>query len=384
MRIEARLEDVNQAAWDALEHGPSPFLRYGFLRALEESRSVGRGSGWQPFYLLAEQGGALVGAVAAFVKAHSYGEYIFDFGWANAAMEAGIRYYPKLVIAAPMTPATGKRLLLAKDANADRATAITDALVGAVKLLATEIGVSSIHWLFCTGEEQRELAARGLLARDSFQFHWHNRGYQHFGDFLAALQSRKRKNLTKERAKAREAFDEIVWRRGDELMPAELDALDRFYRRTTEAHGGTDYLRKGFFERLAVHLPEAMWMAQARRQADVVAGALFLEGAGGLFGRYWGTDIDAPFLHFEVAYYAGIERAIAMGLPLFEAGAQGEHKLLRGFAPAHTYSAHWFSHPALARAVGDFLPREARGIAQTMEALAEALPYRIDEPAKST
>lgn len=381
MRITTELGDVPAAAWDALDHGPSPFLRHGFLHALHASGSVGPGSGWHPFYLVAHAGDAVVGGVAAYAKSHSYGEYIFDFAWANAAHDAGIRYYPKLVIAAPMTPATGRRILLGTNLEDAMRAATQGALVGAVQTLARELGVSSTHWLFCTADEQAMLQAHGFAARRSFQFHWHNRGYGAFVDFLAALQSRKRKNLQKERARAAEAFDELVWRRGDELTPGELAAMDRFYRRTTDEHGGRDYLRPGFFEQLARHLPQEMWMLQARKHGAPIAGALFLQGPGGLYGRYWGTDVASPFLHFEVAYYAGIERAIALGLPLFEAGAQGEHKLLRGFDPSPTYSSHWLAHPGLARAVADALPREAQAVAETMAELALALPYRREDDA---
>jgi predicted N-acyltransferase len=360
------IDEVDRPAWDRLDHGPSPFLRWGFLKALEESGSIGKRTGWTPVYLLAEQGGALVGAVAAFVKTHSYGEYIFDWGWASAAQRAGIRYYPKLVVAAPATPATGTRILLARpEARAP--------LLAAVRQLADDTDCSSIHWLFCTQQEQAVLADAGYFARDTFQFHWKNRGYQTFDDFLGQLKSRKRKQLRKERAKAQAAIERLTW--VEAPSQEQLDDLDRFYRTTTDNHGGRDYLRPGFFHALAKHLPEAMRMVEVIVEGRRIAGALFLETEAALYGRYWGADTHVDLLHFETAYYAGIERAIVRGIPLFEAGAQGEHKLLRGFEPSPTYSAHWVRHPGLAAAVADFCEREAGAMQHELAEMAKYGPY---------
>ncbi|HZJ64573.1 MAG TPA: peptidogalycan biosysnthesis protein [Kofleriaceae bacterium] len=375
----ASIADVDAPAWDGLDHGPSPFLRHGFLRALEESGSIEpatarkRRSGWASLYLLAEQGGRLVGAVPAFVKTHSYGEYIFDWGWANAAQRAGLHYYPKLVVAAPATPATGPRLLIAPGAGAG---AVREALIGAVRAVADDAECSSIHWLFCTRDEQAQLARAGFFARASMQFHWHNRGYGTFDDFLGQLKSRKRKQLRKERERARAAIERLSWIAGAELDEARLDDLDRFYRNTTDQHGGRDYLRPGFFHALARHLPEAMRMVEVVAGGRRVAGALFLETDRALYGRYWGADVHVDLLHFETAYYAGIERAIERRLPLFEAGAQGEHKLLRGFDPMPTYSAHWIRHPGLAAAIEDYTRREAAAVAAQLAELAQYGPYR--------
>jgi len=389
VRAVASVADLDAAAWDALDHGASPFLRHGFLRALEESGSVNpatarkRRSGWSSLYLLAEQAGRLVGAAPAFLKDHSYGEYIFDWSWASAAQRAGLRYYPKLVIAAPATPATGPRLLIAPGADA---RAVRAALIEAVRGLADETECSSIHWLFCTAEEQAALTEHGFFPRASMQFHWHNQGYATFDDFLAQLKSRKRKQLRKERARARAAIERLVWVSGGELDEAQLDDLDRFYRHTTDQHGGRDYLRPGFFHALARYLPDAMRMVEVIAGGKRVAGALFLETERALYGRYWGADVHLDLLHFETAYYAGIERAIARKLPLFEAGAQGEHKLLRGFDPAPTYSAHWIRHPGLAAAIEDYSRREAAAVAAQIAEAAQFGPYRRaggddDEPA---
>jgi predicted N-acyltransferase len=386
VRAVGSVGELPQAAWDALDHGPSPFLKAGFLRALEESGSIdpatARGfgpskkrSGWTSVYLLAEVGGILVGGVAAFVKVHSYGEYIFDWGWANAASRAGIEYYPKLVIAAPATPATGQRILLAPGLGA-AAAGIRSALFAGVRAVAEDTRCSSIHWLFCTAEEQAQLAAAGFFPRASYQFHWKNRGYQTFDDFLGALTSRKRKQLRKERARAQAAIENLAWVSGRDLDQARLDDLDRFYRMTTDNHGGRDYLRPQFFHALARALPDAMQMVEVTVAGKRIAGALFLETDQALYGRYWGTDVHIDLLHFETAYYAGIDRAIARGLALFEAGAQGEHKLLRGFEPSPTYSAHWIRHPGLAEAIEDYTRREAVAVAAEIAELAKVGPYR--------
>lgn len=378
VRAVRSIGQIDAAAWDALDHGPSPFLRHGFLRALEESGSIGgtgrRRSGWAPVYLLAERGDRLVGAVAAFVKDHSYGEYIFDWGWASAAHRAGIRYYPKLVIAAPATPATGRRILLAPGAGSD----VVAALLGAVRAIADDADCSSIHWLFCTQQEQAELSRAGFFPRMTMQYHWKNRGYASFDDFLGQLKSRKRKQLRKERERARSAIDRLTWIDGRELGEEQLDDLDRFYRITTANHHGRDYLREGFFHLLARYLPDEMKMVEVVKDGRRIAGALFVETEAALYGRYWGADTHVDLLHFETAYYAGIERAIERALPLFEAGAQGEHKLLRGFEPSHTYSAHWIRHPGLAAAVEDYTVREAQALEVELRELAKFGPYRSD------
>jgi predicted N-acyltransferase len=386
IRCVTSIEEVDRSAWDALEHGPSPFLSYGFLRALEVSGSIGQGTGWHPFYLLAEidpgssgstTSSTLIGAVPAFVKSHSYGEYIFDWSWASAAQRSGIPYYPKLVVAAPVTPATGTRLLLRPDADPAHVTA---ALVAGVRELADQTGCSSVHWLFCTATEQKRLEELGFASRLTFQFHWHNQGYGSYEDFLATLASRKRKQLRKERRRAQEALDgPIEFVPGGALSEEQLAALDRYYRATVYAHGGADYLQPGFFHALAQELPDTMLFAQARQRQRLVAGALFFETAHGLYGRYWGCDQNIEFLHFETAYYAGIERCIARGIPLFEAGAQGEHKLLRGFLPSPTYSSHWMRHPGLHQAISDLTARESQAMDERMAWLAEHGPYKHED-----
>jgi uncharacterized protein len=383
------IEGVQSASWDALDHAPSPFLEWGFLAALERSGSVGASSGWDPHYLLvhgplpdtAPEPGAstLLGAVAAYVKTHSYGEYIFDFHWARASIGAGIPYYPKLVIAAPATPATGRRILLHPDLDEAGRAAVTARLIAGVRELAQETDCNSTHWLFTTADERERLVAAGFAGRASYQFHWHNHGYPDFDGFLAGLTSRKRKQIRKERSRAQAAVDAIHFVPGTELEPAQIAALDRFYRRTTNLYGGRQYLQPGFFEALVELAPTRIQWLEVVRQREAIAGALFLETDQALYGRYWGCEEEVEFLHFEAAYYAGIERCIARGLPLFEAGAQGEHKLLRGFMPVICHSAHDLRHPGLARGVREFLREEQRAIEQQVEQLASYGPFKIRE-----
>ncbi|MBC8073827.1 MAG: GNAT family N-acetyltransferase [Deltaproteobacteria bacterium] len=394
LRACQALSSVDPAAWDALDHGGSPFLEHGFLRALERSRSIGARSGWDPHYILAEWVGdevaavpdaaatadTLVGAVACFVKHHSYGEYIFDFPWARAAARGGVEYYPKLVIAAPVTPASGPRILLQREGTAGPPRElVARALVERVRELADELGCSSIHWLFCTAQEQALLAELEFSPRASFQYHWHDQGYPDFEAFLARLTSRKRKSIRKERARAQAAVDTIEWVGGAELDRDDLAAIDRFYRNTTDNHGGQDYLRPGFFQALVELAPERVAWARARKGDALVAGALYLETDRALYGRYWGCDASIELLHFELAYYVGIERCIGRGMPLFEAGAQGEHKLLRGFEPSPTYSSHWIRHLGLREAVERFLAEERGAIERYLVELAALGPYRAEE-----
>jgi predicted N-acyltransferase len=393
IRVVSDLSSVDPAAWDDLDHGGSPFLEHGFLRALERSGSIGERAGWEPYYLLAEAAGPttgqagppgvapakLVGAVAAFVKDHSYGEYIFDFGWARAAMQAGVPYYPKLVVAAPVTPATGPRILLSPALVPHTRRRVAAGLAAAVRELAVQLDLSSVHWLFCTESEHELLAELDFLPRASFQFHFENPGYADFDAFVATLKARKRKQILKERRRALEAVDgPVQMLPGDRLERADLAVLDRLYRRTVRAHGGTDYLRPGFFEALAELSPHRMRFARVIQGGETIAGALYLQSDSILFGRYWGCLREVPFLHFEVAYYAGIEHTIREKLSKFEAGAQGEHKLLRGFSPSPTYSNHWIRHPGLRGAIRRFLAEEARALPDYMRELAVFAPFKKD------
>ncbi len=379
IRAVHELSGIDAEAWNALDHGHSPFLEWGFLRALEMTGSTGGPAGWAPVYLLAEeivdQEVTLVGAIPCFLKDHSYGEYIFDWGWARAASRAGLRYYPKLVVAAPVTPATGNRILLRRDAG-DEPDVVAKVLVAAVRELADATDCSSIHWLFTTEQEHQLLDSVGFMSRLSFQFHWHNAGYEDFDAFLATLASRKRKQIRKERRRALTAVDGLSFVPGAEMSAQDVEDLDQFYRRTTQRHGGQDYLRPGFFKRLVDLMPERVQFAKVTRNDAIVAGALYLETPGALYGRYWGCAEEIEFLHFETAYYAGIERCIERNIPLFEAGAQGEHKLLRGFTPSATYSSHWIRHEGLRQAVGQFLADERAQLPDYMKELGQFAPYK--------
>jgi hypothetical protein len=385
LRVVPSLASVDPAAWNRLQHGSSPFLEHGFLLALEESGSIGDHSGWDPRYILAEWVGTdgvtqLVGAIPCFIKSHSYGEYIFDFPWARAAARGGVPYYPKLVIAAPVTPATGPRVLVRRpDDPGPPIEDIVRAMLQRVRSLADTTKCSSIHWLFTTEAEQTLLEAFGFVPRASFQFHWRNADYATFDDFLATLTSRKRKQIRKERARARAAVDMIEFVAGTDLTTDDLAAIDRFYRNTTDNHGGQDYLRPGFFRRLCELAPERVQWLRAQRGGRTIAGAFYLETDTTLFGRYWGCDETIEFLHFELAYYSGIERCIERRIGLFEAGAQGEHKLLRGFLPAPTYSSHWIRHAGLRDAVTRFVDEERGAVARYLVELAQFGPYKAIE-----
>jgi len=375
-RLARSVRDIDAAAWDALDHGGSPFLRHGFLRALEESRSIGRRSGWDPRYLLLESGGELRAGLPLFVKRHSYGEFIFDWEWARASEQAGLRYYPKLVAAAPMSPVTGPRLLFhpsLDQAGQSRAAAL---LVDAARRLAAEEGCSGLHFLFVSQRERDLLVELGLAPRASFQFHWHARGDRDFAGFLSRMSSRRRKQARKERERARAAVDAIDWLTGRELGADDIAAMDRFYRDNVDAHYGTAYLEPGFFELCARYLPDQVLMARARRAGQTVAGAFFLESDRGLFGRYWGAVEPIPLLHFELCVWLPIERAIERRLAVYEAGAQGGHKLLRGLEPSATHSCHLLFHPGLDRAIREFLVVEQHAVAARMAQLAAAGPFK--------
>ncbi len=357
-------------SWDALAGG-NPFTRHRFLKALEDSGSVGPGTGWAPRHMLAHRGGALVGAMPLYLKSHSQGEYIFDFNWADAYMRAGGDYYPKLQSAIPFTPATGPRLL-AQDDAARRAL-----LQGAVDL-AVQSGVSSFHITFCTEAEYRLGGQMGLMQRVNQQFHWENDSYRSFDDFLAALSSRKRKNIRRERASAHAFGGEIRALTGDDIRPEHWEAFWQFYQDTGARKWGTPYLTRGFFDEAQKHLRDDILLVLAERGGRYVAGALNFIGADTLYGRYWGAIEHHPNLRFELCYYQAIEAAIARGLKRVEAGAQGEHKLARGYLPRPVYSLHWIRDKGFAAAVERFLEAEAEAVAEDIEELAEIGPFRRD------
>lgn len=375
------IADIGQADWDlcACPEGADgrpldPFTTFRFLQALETSRSVGPGTGWQPRYLKATMGGDLIAVAPLYVKSHSQGEYIFDHNWAHAYENAGGDYYPKFQIAVPFTPATGRRFLTRPGMEQIGMTAITQ---GAMQL-AVNNGVSSLHATFCTGAEADMAADLGLMPRTSQQFHWHNASYGSFDDFLADLSSRKRKNIRKERETAQGFGGTIVSLTGTDIQPHHWDAFWRFYQDTGNRKWGTPYLTRAFFDAAQAHLRDDMLLVLALRDGQPVAGALNFIGRNSLFGRYWGCTEHHPALHFELCYYQAIDFAIAQRLDRVEAGAQGEHKLARGYLPITTHSVHWFADAGFGQAVARYLDSERRAVDHDIEVLTSYGPFRKD------
>ncbi|WP_413044124.1 GNAT family N-acetyltransferase [Pseudomonas sp. YJ42] len=367
------LADIAPARWDALlgDH-PQPFLRHAFLASLEDSGSVGRRSGWRPQHqLLSDAQGAAIAALPLYRKTHSSGEYVFDWAWADACHRAGIEYYPKLLCAVPFSPVCGARLLGDCEAAGELLDQLTEGLA--------ENGHSSLHVNFTEAAADAVFQGRdGWLERIGCQFHWHNRGYRDFQDFLDALTSRKRKQLRKEREQVAGQGIEFDWREGHQLGEAEWDFVYACYANTYYVRGQAPYLTRSFFSLLAERMPEAIRVVLARQGGRMVAMAFSLVDAHGLYGRYWGCLAEFDRLHFETCFYQGIDQAIAAGLSRFDAGAQGEHKLIRGFEPVITRSWHYLRHPGLRAAVSEFLEQERVGVRRYAEAARNALPYRQD------
>jgi predicted N-acyltransferase len=365
-RIAPGVASLDAAQWDALAGKADPFLSHAFLSALEQSGSVGEGTGWTPVPILVEgENGALAATAPAYLKTHSQGEYVFDHGWAEALERAGGHYYPKLQVAVPFTPVPGKRLL----------GPARQALIAAIEAVVTQNGLSSAHATFIDETEVADFGQRGWLIRSGLQFHWRNRGYASFDGFLAALTSRKRKQIRKERAAAVEGL-EVKSLRGSEIGAAEWNAFWQFYQDTGARKWGHPYLTRDFFDRLGEAMGGACLLFLAFRDGRPIAGALNLVGEDTLYGRYWGAVEEVPFLHFELSYYRAVEWAIDHGLASVQAGAQGEHKLSRGYEPVITRSAHFLPDAGFRRAVADFLTREEEMIAAELAWCRESLPYR--------
>ena len=368
------IREVGAEQWNALAGCGHPFLRHEYFCALEDSGSVGADSGWEPHHLLLHDGGRLVGAMPCYRKHHSYGEYVFDWSWADAYRRHGEPYYPKLLSAVPFTPAAGPRLLLADGLTF---AGVKDELLAALDAEMARLGASSWHLLFPERAVAEELAAAGLGHRTGVQFHWHNRGYRDFADFLDLMQSRKRKQLKRERRLVVEQGLQMRTLRGTDVDAALWERFHDFYRLTyarRSGHGG--YLNRAFFRLLGETMPGSLLLVVAEHGRELVAGALCVIGADTLCGRYWGCTADYAQLHFETCYYQGIEFCIREGLSRFDAGAQGEHKLARGFEPVLTHSCHRIAHPGFRAAIEDFLARERRAIDNYRHEAAAALPYR--------
>ncbi|QBX38062.1 N-acetyltransferase [Brevundimonas sp. S30B] len=375
VRVHDSIAGVGREAWDACAAATGdPFLSYDFLHACEASGSAVPSQGWGPRHLALEgDDGAVIGVMPLYLKGHSQGEYVFDHAWADAYERAGGRYYPKLLSAVPFTPATGPRLLARPDADAG---VVREALLQGAVGLAEQAGVSSLHVNFPTREEWTGLGDAGLLLRQDIQFIWRNGGYASFDDFLAALSSSRRKTIRRERREAQAGL-EIRVLTGGEIEEAHWDAFFAFYMDTGSRKWGRPYLTRDFFSRVGATMADRIALVMSFRAGQAIAGALNFIGRDALYGRQWGSLDDVPFLHFELCYYQAIDFAIARGLSRVEAGAQGEHKLARGYLPSAVYSAHWIAHDGLRAAVSDYLERERTGIDLEIEAMtAEMSPYK--------
>jgi predicted N-acyltransferase len=374
------LSRIDAADWDACAcpeaadggRPNDPFTTHRFLKALEDSRSVGAGTGWTPHYMMVEREGACIACAPLYLKSHSQGEYIFDHNWAHAYERAGGRYYPKLQMAVPFTPVTGRRLLVKPGfEDAGRAGLIQ----GAVQV-AENNGLSSVHVTFCTEAEAEAGAALGLMARASQQYHWENRDYETFDDFLAALNSRKRKTIRKERQVAQAFGGDIAQLTGDAIQPRHWDAIWQFYQDTGARKWGMPYLTRAFFEIAHDTLRDDILLVLAERDGQAIAGAMNLIGRDALYGRYWGCSEHHPYLHFELCYYQAMDFSIAQGLATVEAGAQGEHKLVRGYLPVTTHSLHWMRDAGFAEAVAQYLEAERAAVEEDMEILTKFGPFK--------
>ena len=372
--IAGSLRRIDRDAWDACAGRENPFVGYDFLSALEDSGSVTAKTGWAPQHLvLSDAEGAIRGCVPMYLKNHSYGEYVFDHGWAAAYERAGGRYYPKLQVCVPFTPVPGPRLLVHPTAERER---IVDALIRGLEAAAAQLGVASLHVTFPWSEEWEAFGERGWLQRTGQQFHWENAGYRDFDGFLDQLSSRKRKAIRKERREVETAGVRLCVLTGDDLTSDAWDDFYRFYTGTSDRKWGYPYLNREFFRLLGERMADRVALVMADADGRRVAGALNLIGSDTLYGRNWGCDAHVPFLHFEACYYQAIEFAISRGLKRVEAGAQGEHKIQRGYLPRRTYSAHLIRDRGLKDAIADFLAREREMVDWEIAALGTASPFR--------
>jgi predicted N-acyltransferase len=370
--IVSSLSQIGQTAWDALaltQTDANPFLSYAFLHALHESGCVSQNTGWLPQYLTLWQGDVLAATLPLYLKFHSYGEYVFDWAWADAYQRHGLEYYPKLLSAIPFTPVCGARLL-ARDAHARQA------LLAALRAQQAGSGVSSCHVLYPPQEQAQLLNDAGFMLRSGVQFHWINQGYADFAQFLATLEQKKRKNILAERRKVDAAGVTFRHVRGGDASADDWCFFHRCYAHTYAMHHSTPYLTRDFFMRIGETMPHNILLIVAERAGVPIASSLLIHSADTLYGRYWGALEHVPCLHFETAYYQPLEFCIAQKIGCFEGGAQGEHKMARGFLPQKTWSAHWLAHPAFADAVENFLTQESGGIAAYMDELHERNPFR--------
>ena len=372
--IADRIDLIPADQWNACAGGDNPFVSHAFLAALEESGSVSRETGWAPQHLtIKDEDGQLSGAVPMYLKNHSQGEYVFDWGWADAYERAGGRYYPKLQAAVPFSPVTGPRLLARPGPDQSM---IRAALAAGLVEVATRFGVSSLHVTFANEEDAQWLEASDFLIRHGHQFHWRNQGYRDFDDFLASLSSRKRKNIRKERSRVAQSGIRVEMLTGDDIRAHHWDEFHAFYVGTYDRKWGYPYLTRDFFAMIGERMADQVALVRAERDGQAIAGALNLIGGDALYGRNWGSNGDYPFLHFECCYYQAIDFAIARGLTTVEAGTQGPHKIQRGYLPVRTQSAHWIRDEGFRAAVADFVERERRAEAGEVIALDQFSPFR--------
>jgi hypothetical protein len=374
LTLHRSIAEIPADDWDACATDTNPFVSHAFLSVVEDSGSANARTGWLPQHaVLRDSEGRIVGCAPMYAKSHSYGEYVFDHGWAHAFERAGGSYYPKLQVAVPFSPVPGPRLLMRPDADVPAA-----AMASALAQAGREMDVSSVHVTFCPETDWTVLGEAGWLQRIGTQFHWDNAGYSTFDDFLAALASRKRKTIRRERKDALSPGIKVSWLTGSDLTEAVWDDFFAFYMETGSRKWGRPYLTREFFSIVGEKMRDRILLVMARRAGRWIAGAINFIGSDTLYGRNWGAIEHHPFLHFELCYYQAIDYAIAHGLRRVEAGAQGEHKLARGYLPHTTYSAHYIANPALRRAVADYLARERAYVQAAAEELAAAAPFRKD------
>ena len=367
------LNKIDGADWNRLTGVDYPFLRYEFLAALESSGCVSEKTGWQPHHLVVYQAKQLVALMPLYIKTHSYGEYVFDWAWADAYHRHGVPYYPKLLTAIPFTPATGSRLCVAPNQNDAE---ISQLAVEKIKQLAATKGYSSWHLLFPRKSEFEQLFQHNLSARSGCQYHWKNRDYANFDDFLAHLSSRKRKNIKRERRRVAEQGITLARIPGTEITQPQLQTFYDFYQSTYYKRGQQGYLNLAFFEKILAAMPDQLLLVMAYHDNHPIAAALCLSSSDTLYGRYWGCLEEYECLHFEACYYQGIEYCIEQGIQKFDPGAQGEHKISRGFEPTTTHSLHWITHSGFRAAIDDFLKREQRGVKDYIEQASQLLPFK--------
>ena len=372
--IVGAIKEIEADEWNKLAGLANPFVRYEFLSALETHHCVGERYGWIPQHItLRDDQQKLIGAVPLYLKDNSYGEFVFDWGWADAYQRGGLDYYPKLVVAMPYTPATGPRLLI--DKNQDYLT-IASTLIEASVQHAKNLNVSSLHWLFTNEQDTQQLTKHGFMQRLGCQFHWSNQDYESFEHFLQTLTRGKRKNINRERRHVKDAKVEIELLNGHQATEQHWQIFQRYYESTFMKLGGYATLSAGFFQEVAATMPESIVLVMAKHDNQYIAAALSFRGSDTLYGRHWGCEKEINSLHFEACYYQGIDYCIQHGLKSFEPGAQGEHKIARGFLPTPTYSAHWIANPMYKNAINEFLKHETRGMQHYIEQLGQHSPFR--------